>query len=100
MKILSKYTTEVRYICESFAGLKESEGANYVDAILENSWQKVFNFPFPIFNEDYRPILCKKILKHFYMDEIGEETCGLWQLRLNQKLNEIMPYYNKLYEVW
>ena len=45
----------------------------------------------------FRSILEKKILKHYYTIEIGEETVGLWKLRLNAKLNEIMPYYNKLY---
>ena len=32
------------------------------------------------------------------MREIGAETVGLWQLWLNTKLEEIMPYYNQLYE--
>ena len=38
-----------------------------------------------------------KILRHFYTREIGEETFGLWQLRLCDRLNVIMPYYNQLY---
>lgn len=32
------------------------------------------------------------------MEEIGGETVGLWKLWLEDKLNAIMPYYNKLYE--
>lgn len=32
------------------------------------------------------------------MREIGTETYGLWHLYLDTTLNEIMPYYNKLYE--
>ena len=39
-----------------------------------------------------------KILMHFYTREIGEETFGLWQLRLCDRLNVIMPYYNQLYK--
>ena len=39
-----------------------------------------------------------KILKHYYTREIGLETVGLWKLKLDMKMNEIMPYYNKLYE--
>lgn len=97
---MSKYTTEVRFICENFAGLTESVGYNNVEEVLEKSWRNVFNFDFPIFDEAYRSILCKKILKHYYTQEIGVETVGLWQLRLNAKLNEIMPYYNKLYNAW
>ena len=94
---MSKFTTEVRYICESYAGLEKSVGFDDVEAILENSYEKVFSFDFPIFDEVYRPILEKKILRHYYTREIGEETVGLWKLRLCNKLNEIMPYYNKLY---
>lgn len=95
---MSKYTTEVRFICENNAGLSESEGANNVDSILDKCWNKVFNFDFPIFDENYRQILCRKILKHYYTREIAHETVGRWKLALNAKLNEIMPYYNQLYK--
>ena len=97
---MSKYTTEVRYICETAIGLEESAGYTNVNDILEQCWNKIFNFDFPIFDENYRRTLCIKILKHFYTREIGEETVGLWKLRLDAKMNEIMPYYNKLYEAW
>lgn len=95
---MSKYTTEVRFICENSAGLSKSEGADNVDSILEKCWNKVFNFDFPIFDENYRQVLCRKILKHYYTREIAHETVGRWKLALNAKLNEIMPYYNQLYK--
>nr|DAJ97953.1 MAG TPA: Lower collar protein [Caudoviricetes sp.] len=95
---MSKYTTEVRFICETASGLGESKGFTDVDTIITNAIPKIFNFSFPIFDENYRTILEKKILKHFYTREICEETAGLWKLRLDTKLNEIMPYYNKLYK--
>lgn len=95
---MSKYTTEVRFICENSAGLSESEGADNVDSILDKCWNKVFNFDFPIFDENYRQVLCRKILKHYYTREIAHETVGRWKLALNTKLNEIMPYYNQLYK--
>ena len=94
---MSKYTTEVRYICENYASLNQSKGYNDIETILDNSWDKVFDFPFPMFSEEYREDLCKKILRHYYTREICEETVGLWKLRLNSRMNEIMPYYNKLY---
>lgn len=95
---MSKYTTEVRFICENSAGLSKSEGADNVDNILDRCWNKVFNFDFPIFDENYRQVLCRKILKHYYTREIAHETVGRWKLALNAKLNEIMPYYNQLYK--
>lgn len=95
---MSKYTTEVRFICETASGLGESKGYADVDTIITNAIPKIFTFTFPIFDENYRTVLEKKILKHFYTREICEETLGLWKLRLDAKLNEIMPYYNKLYK--
>ena len=95
---MSKYTTEVRFICEKAAGFDESVGYSDVENVLNDSWAKVFDFDFPIFDENYRPVLCKKILKHYYTREIGFETVALWKLKLNMMMNEIMPYFNKLYD--
>ena len=101
---MSKYTTEVRWICEYEANkvaqaedIEIPEGIDGIETILTLSAPNVFNFNFPIFDENYRLTLEKKILKHFYTREICEETVGLWKLRLWDKLNVIMPYYNKLY---
>ena len=93
---MAKYTTEVRTICEHFAGLDESVGFNDVDEVLDKSYSKIFT-NFEIFDELYRPTLCKKILKHFYTREIGAESFGLWKLQLNRRMEEIMPYFNQLY---
>lgn len=95
---MSKYTTEVRFICETAAGYDESKGFDDVESILTAAAPVVFNFNFPIFDESYRLPLERKILRHYYTREIGEESVGLWKLRLDDKLNMIMPYYNKLYE--
>jgi len=99
---MSKYTTEVRFICESYAGLDESVDYDHVEEVIENSYKKIFKInEIPMFNgetEAHRAGLFKKILLHYYTREIGYETVGLWKLKLNQKLIEIMPYYNQLYE--
>ena len=97
---MSKYTTELRYICETEYGLKESVGSTKVDEILTDVAPKIFNFDFPIFDENYRLVLEKKILRHFYTREIGLETYGLWKLKLEDKMNEIMPYLNKFYAMY
>lgn len=95
---MSKYTTEVRFICEQKAGLTESVGFSQINNVLEQSWNKIFTSDVAFFDNDYKPILCKKILKHYYTREICAETVGLWQLWLNTRLEEIMPYYNELYK--
>lgn len=95
---MSKFTTEVRYICESEAGYTVSQPYEKVEEVLEKSYQKIFSNEIPFFDENYRTVLEKGILRHFYTREIGVESVGLWKLRLNTKLREIMPYYNKMYK--
>lgn len=94
---MATFTTLVRNICEYYAGLDGSAGLNDVGQVITNAVPQIFNFDFPIYDESHREELEKKILYHYYMYEIGSETVGLWKLRLQTKLNEIMPYYNQLY---
>lgn len=53
---------------------------------------------YPIFDEDYRETLNKKITDHYYNREIGHETIGRFTFALGRRMREIMPYYNDLYE--
>lgn len=94
---MSKYTTQVRFICETCAKLTESHGFNDIEDILDKSWNKIFS-DFPIFDEEYRAELCKKILRHYYTREICCETVGRWKLFISDKMKNIMPYYNQLYQ--
>ena len=75
---MSKYTTELRYLIESGfdIGLKD----------------------YPIFDENYREPLNRKIINHYYFREIGMETAELFKRYLNNTMREIMPYYNQLYK--
>lgn len=95
---MSKYTTTLRFVCETFAGLTESTGFANINQVINGSREKIFDFDYPIFDESYRPVLESKILRHYYMREIGLETVSMWKLFLEQKMTEIMPYYNQLYE--
>lgn len=94
---MSKYTTEVRFICEEAAGLDESKGYNDVNEIVQTAYLKIFDNSLVFYNEETKARLLPKILLHYYQREIGFETVGLWKLKLNQKLREILPYYNQLY---
>ena len=75
---MAKYTTTIRNL-------------------MDNNFDFGLN-DYPIFDEEYRELLNNKILMHYYMDEIGFETAGLFKVYLNNKMNEIMPYYNELYK--
>lgn len=100
---MSYYTTEVRYLCESMTDVPlenfdNLKGVRRIDAIIDSAKSNIFDFDYPIFDEAYKGVLEKKILRHYYTREIGQETFGLFQLFLSDKMNEIMPYYNQLYE--
>lgn len=58
----------------------------------------IFEGDIPFFDNDYRLPLEKKILRHYYMREIGQETPEAFLLYLNNDMYEKMPFYNKLYE--
>lgn len=94
---MSRYTTELRFICESLHK-NESGGYHDIESVVSAAAPKIFSFPFPYWKDSDRTRFEKMILKAFYTREICEETYGLWKLRLENKLNQIMPYYNKLYE--
>lgn len=69
-----------------------------IKTLIDNNFDfKMTNYP--IFDENYRETLNNNILYHYYENEIGFETAPLFRFYLNQKLNEIMPYYNELYKV-
>lgn len=95
---MSKYTTQVRFICENKAGYDESQGSGSVDEVIAKSWNKVVTTKCEFFNESYRQVLMSKVLKHYYLREIGCETVGIWQLWMNTRFEELMPYYNQLYK--
>ena len=85
---MSKYTTEVRFICEEAAGLKESKGYEDVNQIVQTAYPKIFDPSLVFYDEETKTRLLPKILLHYYQREIGFETVGLWKLKINQKLRE------------
>ena len=79
---MSQYTTQLRYILQNPQWTDERLG-------LSN---------YPIFDESYRETLNNNIKDYFYFEEIGFETPARFCFKLRQKMNLIMPYYNKLYK--
>jgi hypothetical protein len=75
---MSNYTTELRKIDEKL-----------IDTALSF---------YQIFDESYRKILNTKIKQHFWFNEIAHETIDVFLFQLKVKMNEIMPYYNQMYE--
>ena len=94
---MSKYTILVKNICESLAGETDTLNSTNVEEIIKKSYNKIFD-NFPLYDNAHREELCIKILRHYYMREIGFETYPLWRFYINANLNEIMPKYNELYK--
>ena len=53
---------------------------------------------YPIWKEEHRKELEKKIIEHYYNQQIGFETWGRFKFELNVKMREIMPYYIDIYK--
>ena len=60
--------------------------------------EKIFDFDYPLSQKvDKEDFECQ-ILNHFIMRRIGQETFTAFQLFLENKLNEILPYYNIMFD--
>lgn len=93
---MSKYTTELRYICESLAPqISPDNPSAIIHYIIAH--RLLFNFNYPIANPNHQQDLEEKILRHYYFHEIGSETFGRWRFQLESRMREIMPKYNLLY---
>lgn len=61
--------------------------------------EDIFDFEYPLSThvdkEDFEII----ILNHFLMRRIGYDTVNAFKIALNVKLNEIMPIYNKMFDM-
>ena len=51
------------------------------DQIVENAIPTIFNFDYDFFDENYKPVIEKKLLRWYYMYEVGM-TLGAFQLEL------------------
>ena len=106
---MSKYTTELRYICEQYCidHYPETYTEDNIDSFspydiatvvaTDGYLTKYGQSDFSIYDETYRIPLMIKFIMYYYTREIGEETFGLWKLRIRSWFDMIMPYYNELY---
>ena len=52
---------------------------------------------YPIYDENHRTELNKKIIRHYALREIGQETAQQFIFYLGMTMAEIMPYFNERY---
>lgn len=98
---MSVYTTRIRFICET-EYLKINPSAtqdtlNDTLSVCQAVHNNIFNFSYPL-NDALKTDFETRFLMHYYMQEIGQETVGLWKHFLAEKLNLISDTYNQLYK--
>lgn len=97
---LSKYTTTVKEICESFIPSQELWSMDLsVQRIIDKTQGKFFDFDFPFYSEDRKDLYTFKtyFLLRYWNNYIGFETLGMWKTAFTAKMYEVTPYYTKLY---
>lgn len=92
---MSSYTTPLSAIIESYS---QYEGGLTHSERIEIGRKHLFDFYYPIFDEDYRANFERNLIRYFYMREIGFETEGRFKFQLESWLLLNMPYFNKLFE--
>ena len=88
---MSKYTTSIEVIINSHSN------APTIQEKIEQGRKFIFSFSYPYPNEDFKKSFETQFCQKYYTDCIGFETVPLFLLKLNQRLNELMPEINFKY---
>lgn len=92
---MASYTMQLKVLIEQ--ATQYQEGLSIREKI-EIGREKMFDFPYPFFDEDYRAVFETNLIRKFYIREIGFETEGLFMFQLESWLNLNMPYFNELFK--
>lgn len=66
--------------------------------LARETHNRIFDFEYPLSSEVNKDEFEIQILNHFLMRRIGFETFTAFKIYLENKLNEIMPYYNIMFD--
>lgn len=91
---MASYTMELRACLEKWS----QDESLPVREVIEKGREKLFDFPYPLFDPEYKKVFETHFIRKFYMREIGFETEGLFKFNLETWLIINMPYFNKLFE--
>lgn len=87
----------IYFLLESIVNYGKDEKTKIKDLAKEGH-SRVFNFEYPISSNIDKDQFEINFLNHYMMRRIGQETFTAFQIQLNAKLNEIMPYYNMMFD--
>ena len=85
-------------ILESIVNFDEEEKTKIKD-LAKIGRNTIFNFVYPLSAKINKEDFECMILNHFLMRRIGFETVTAFRIQLSVKLNEIMPIYNKMFDM-
>ena len=105
------YTMQLREVCHTLA-YPELINSNYTmtdDEIIEIARKKLFDFDYPFYtkedeeNPDIKVVITRaelerRIINHFYMDEIGQETYAYFHHELKNWFQVNMGRYYSLFK--
>lgn len=85
------------FLLESIVNYGRDDKTKIKDLAKEGR-ARIFNFDYPLTDKINKEDFEVNILNHYLTRRIGAETFTLFQINLNAKLNEIMPFYNKMFD--
>ena len=88
----------LKSLMNSICNYGKEEKTN-IYGLAEGSRTTIFNFDYPLSDKVNREDFEIMILNHYIHRRIGFDTPTEFRIALNVKLNEIMPRYNKLFDM-
>lgn len=85
-------------ILESIVNYGKDDKTKIKD-LASNGRTTIFNFDYTLSDKVTKEEFECMILNHFLMRRIGFDTVTAFRIGLNVKLNEIMPLYNKMFDI-
>lgn len=78
---------------------KEENERKKTRELAEYSRATIFDFNYPLSTHVNKADFEKQILNHYMLRRIGFDTPTAFEIALENKLNEIMPKYNKMFDM-
>jgi len=76
----------------------DTEEKTKIRNLAKATREKIFDFDYPLSSAVSKEDFECQILNHYIMRRIGYDTFTAFQLFLENKLNEILPFYNKMFD--
>lgn len=77
----------------------DEEEQTKIKNLASEGREDIFDFTYPLSTHVVKADFETMILNHFLMRRIGYDTLNAFKIALNVKLNEIMPMYNKMFDM-